>query len=113
MIDARRPHPDIDPDGGISLSCRHLWKIYGPREANALALASEDGPGVGEIVERLRQAGNVPAVCEVSFGVRRGEILVVMGLSGSGKSTVVRCLSRLVEPTSGQVIIDGRDLLAL
>jgi glycine betaine/proline transport system ATP-binding protein len=113
MIEARRPCPDIARDGGISLSCRHLWKIYGPRESNAFTLASEDGFDVGKIVEQLRQTGHVPAVCDVSFEVRRGEIFVVMGLSGSGKSTVVRCLSRLVEPSSGQVIIDGRDLLAL
>jgi glycine betaine/proline transport system ATP-binding protein len=47
----------------------------------------------------------------VNFDVERGETFVVMGLSGSGKSTLVRCLIRLIEPTSGQIIIDGEDVL--
>jgi glycine betaine/proline transport system ATP-binding protein len=106
------PPSAIIPGDGIGLGCRHLWKIYGHRELAALTRAS-DGGNAEEIIEKLRRAGHVPAVCDVSFDVRRGEIFVVMGLSGSGKSTVVRCLSRLVEPTSGQVFIDGRDLLSL
>src|SRR4029079_2305555 len=44
---------------------------------------------------------------------QQGEIFVVMGLSGSGKSTVVRCLSRLVDPTAGEIVIDGQNLLQL
>jgi glycine betaine/proline transport system ATP-binding protein len=44
--------------------------------------------------------------------VRAGEIFVIMGLSGSGKSTLVRCLSRLVEPTAGEILFEGRDLLS-
>ena len=43
--------------------------------------------------------------------MHEGEIFIVMGLSGSGKSTLVRCLSRLIEPTYGDVVFDGRDLL--
>jgi glycine betaine/proline transport system ATP-binding protein len=48
----------------------------------------------------------------VSLEIRAGEIFVIMGLSGSGKSTLVRCMSRLIEPTSGQILFDGRDLLS-
>jgi len=55
----------------------------------------------------------VVAVKDVSFGVRRGDTFVVMGLSGSGKSTLVRCISRLIEPTSGQIIIHGEDMMAM
>jgi glycine betaine/proline transport system ATP-binding protein len=47
----------------------------------------------------------------VSLEVRTGEIFVIMGLSGSGKSTLIRCLSRLVEPTAGEILFNGRDLL--
>lgn len=50
------------------------------------------------------------AVHEVDLTVRRGEVYVLMGLSGSGKSTVLRMLNRLVEPTTGTVTLDGRDL---
>jgi glycine betaine/proline transport system ATP-binding protein len=52
-------------------------------------------------------------VRDVSFDVRKGEVFVVMGLSGSGKSTLVRCLTRLIEPTSGEVTIDGEDVLSM
>ncbi len=61
----------------------------------------------------LAETGCVLAVRDVSFSVREGETFVIMGLSGSGKSTLVRCLSRLIEPTRGQVIIDGEDMLAM
>ena len=50
------------------------------------------------------------ANADVSFDVYAGEIFVIMGLSGSGKSTIVRCLSRLVEPTAGDIILDGENL---
>ncbi|WP_306316760.1 MULTISPECIES: glycine betaine/L-proline ABC transporter ATP-binding protein [unclassified Streptomyces] len=53
------------------------------------------------------------AVRDVSFTVAPGELFVVMGLSGSGKSTLLRMLNRLVEPTSGELSVDGRDLLAM
>jgi glycine betaine/proline transport system ATP-binding protein len=52
-------------------------------------------------------------VNNASFEVDNGEILVIMGLSGSGKSTLLRCISRLTEPTAGQIILDGHDLLSL
>ena len=48
----------------------------------------------------------------VDLEVRAGEIFVIMGLSGSGKSTLVRCLSRLVEPTAGEILFNGENLLA-
>ena len=60
-----------------------------------------------------QKAGHVVAVKDVSFEVDTGETFVVMGLSGSGKSTLVRCLIRLIEPTSGQVLINGQDVLAM
>ena len=61
----------------------------------------------------MAQTGGVLAVRDVSFQVREGETFVIMGLSGSGKSTLVRCLGRLIEPTRGEVLIDGEDLLAM
>ncbi len=43
--------------------------------------------------------------------MREGEIFIIMGLSGSGKSTLVRCLSRLIEPTAGEILFNGKNLL--
>ncbi|GDY29675.1 glycine/betaine ABC transporter ATP-binding protein [Gandjariella thermophila] len=53
------------------------------------------------------------AVDGVSFTVNRGELFVVMGLSGSGKSTLLRMVNRLVEPTAGELLIEGRDVAAM
>ncbi|MEM9969444.1 MAG: betaine/proline/choline family ABC transporter ATP-binding protein, partial [Pseudomonadota bacterium] len=61
--------------------------------------------------EALAAKGWVAAVRNASFDIARGEVFVIMGLSGSDKSTLVRCLSRLIEPTHGSVTIDGQDLL--
>jgi len=96
----------------VKLSCRHLWKVYGNR-ADALARKSELFALAPEMArERLKQAGQFPAVIDASFDVHVGEIFVIMGLSGSGKSTLVRCLSRLVDSSHGHVLLDGEDLLA-
>ncbi len=66
-----------------------------------------------EVARRLRAEGQIVAAADVSFDVGAGETFVIMGLSGSGKSTVVRCLSRLIEPTAGEVLLDGYDLLGV
>ena len=95
----------------VKLSCRNLWKVYGDNAAGFF----EDGNGAvadpAALVEEIRGSGHIAAACDVSFDVQDGEIFVIMGLSGSGKSTVVRCLSRLVEATAGEMLFDGRDLL--
>ncbi len=87
--------------------CRNVWKVFGPRAAEFLATAGAD-----PAPDRLAAAGLVTAVRGVDLTVAEGEIFVIMGLSGSGKSTLVRCLSRLVEPTSGEILFHGRNLLA-
>jgi oligopeptide/dipeptide ABC transporter ATP-binding protein len=60
-----------------------------------------------------KQVGAVQAVDDVSFTVRQGETLGVVGESGCGKSTMGRCIMRLLEPTAGKVIFDGRDITKL
>jgi glycine betaine/proline transport system ATP-binding protein len=59
----------------------------------------------------LEKAGYITAVADATLAVARGEIFVIMGLSGSGKSTLMRCLARLIEPSAGEVIFAGRNLL--
>ena len=98
-------------DGETKISCRNVWKIYG-REPDRFFTARDGGVDAPEaLYERIIASGHIGAACNVSFDVAVGEIFVIMGLSGSGKSTMVRCISRLVEPTAGQVIMDGGDLL--
>ncbi len=100
-------------DGEIKLSCRNVWKVYGERPNRFFSGGEGAVPNPAAHAQTIRDAGNIVAACDVSFDVRVGEIFVIMGLSGSGKSTVVRCLSRLVEPTAGHVLLDGEDLLAV
>ena len=89
------------------LSCRGIWKVFGAERSKF-----EQSGGSDMTAEELLSRGWTAAVRDASFDVARGEVFVIMGLSGSGKSTVVRCLSRLIEPTSGQVDVEGQDLLA-
>jgi glycine betaine/proline transport system ATP-binding protein len=90
-----------------TISCRNVWKVFGTTPAE---FARAGGPDMDED-ERVAR-GWTAAVRDASFDIARGEVFVVMGLSGSGKSTIVRCLSRLIEPTMGDVFIEGTDLLA-
>jgi len=97
--------------GAVKLRCRHVWKVYGPRPERFLTGRQGPVADVVGLAQRIRDSNHIVAACDVNFEVRVGEIFVIMGLSGSGKSTVVRCLSRLVEPTAGEVLLDGQDLL--
>ena len=100
-------------DGEIKLSCRNVWKVYGEQPDRFFASREGAVDDPAGLAEEIREAGDIVAACDVSFDVHVGEIFVIMGLSGSGKSTVVRCLSRLVEPTAGHILLDGEDLLAV
>ena len=100
------------PQRPVKLSCQQLWKAYGPRTGRLGGHDGQFGADRAAVCDRLRSSGHVPAVIDANFVVHTGEIFVIMGLSGSGKSTLVRCLSRLIEPSSGQVLLDGEDLLA-
>jgi len=88
------------------LACKHVWKVFGHGAEDFLA-ANPD-----PTAEDLAKAWMVGAVRDVNLEIAEGEIFVIMGLSGSGKSTLVRCLSRLVEPTAGEIIFNGENLLA-
>jgi glycine betaine/proline transport system ATP-binding protein len=89
----------------VKLAARGIWKLFGPRAAEFLR--ADPAPDSAAVA----RAGLVAAVANVELMIRTGECFVIIGLSGSGKSTLVRCLSRLIEPTAGQVLFDGQDLL--
>lgn len=96
----------------VKLACRNVWKVYNSNETKTYFNPKNghlDDPA--KLADRIRNEGGIPAAANVSFDVHSGEIFVIMGLSGSGKSTMVRCLSRLVEPTHGEILLDGEDLL--
>jgi glycine betaine/proline transport system ATP-binding protein len=85
-----------------------VWKLFG-HDPKAFLRRLGHPPTQDEVAA----SGLIPAVADVSLHIRAGEIFVIMGLSGSGKSTLVRCLSRLVEPSAGEILFDGRDLLRM
>jgi len=91
------------------IAVRNLFKIFGQRPGKAMSLLRQGLPK-DEIFARTGQSVGVQ---DASFEIEAGEIFVIMGLSGSGKSTLVRMLNRLIEPTSGGVLIDGRDITRL
>jgi glycine betaine/proline transport system ATP-binding protein len=90
------------------IKCSSVYKIFGE---NAKKMLREANGNVD--AKAFQDAGCVVGVNNASFEVHRGEMLVVMGLSGSGKSTLLRCISRLTETTSGDIHIDGENLLAM
>jgi len=90
----------------VEVLCQNLWKVFGPHPESVLNVVN-NGATKQEVLE---QTGHVIAVKDVSFEVRENEIFVIMGLSGNGKSTLVRCINRLIEPTKGRVLVDGADI---
>ena len=89
------------------IEVKNVIKIFGPRADAALALIRQ-GRSKGEV---LAQTGCVVGVNDLSLTIGAGEIFVIMGLSGSGKSTLVRHFNRLIDPTSGEILVDGEDIL--
>jgi glycine betaine/proline transport system ATP-binding protein len=83
-----------------------LTKIFGKKKQQALAMVKEQR-SKNEILEKT---GATVGVYDVNFEVNEGEIFVIMGLSGSGKSTLIRLLNRLIEPSGGDIYIDGVDV---
>ncbi len=102
MTDFRDP----PPDDSAKMTCRGVWKLFGPNPREFL-----ESHALNPSPEQLAGGGLIGAVNDANFRVFAGEIFVIMGLSGSGKSTLVRCLSRLIEPTAGEILFEGRDLL--
>jgi glycine betaine/proline transport system ATP-binding protein len=83
-----------------------LYKVFGNNPQLALSML-EKGHSKDKI---FAETGQVVGVHNVSFEVQEGEIFVLMGLSGSGKSTLIRLINRLVDPSAGNVLVDGQNV---
>ena len=64
--------------------------------------------GTGVPSARVRAAGGLTLVCDIALAVETGETVVLLGRSGSGKTTMLRLINRMLEPTSGEVLVEGR-----
>ena len=93
----------------VKLRVNKLTKIFGKHPNHALKLL-EEKKSKDEI---LAETGMTVGVNQATFDIHAGEVFVIMGLSGSGKSTIIRMLNRLIEPTGGSIEIDGEDIVKM
>ena len=93
-----------------TIECRGVWKIFGDREHEALDAIRSRDIGKSEV---FGEFGCIVGVRDVSFEVAEGEIFCIMGLSGSGKSTLIRHVNRLIDPSAGEVLVEGVDVNSL
>ena len=91
------------------IEIKDLVLIYAKNKKN-LQRAAEDYKN-GATREKIFEDGAVVGVDKVSLDIGEGEIMAIMGLSGSGKSSLLKCLNRLNQPVSGQILVDGENIL--
>ena len=89
------------------VSLRGLYKIFGPNDAAMVPYVKE---GMDKAT-LLDQHKHVLGLQDINVDMQPGEITVIMGLSGSGKSTLIRHLNRLIEPSAGEILVDGQDVM--
>ncbi len=97
-----------DPIAPAAIVMEGVWKVFGPRATEAMASILRDGLDKEDVVRRF---GCVVGVADVTVSVAPGEIFCVMGLSGSGKSTLIRHINRLLEPSAGEIFVDGENIM--
>ncbi|MCY4643698.1 MAG: betaine/proline/choline family ABC transporter ATP-binding protein [Bacteriovoracales bacterium] len=105
-----KDHRKNDNDGNKekTIVLKEVWKVFGPRCKEAAEAAKRDALTKEEVFHRF---GCTVGLADCSFDVFPGETFCIMGLSGSGKSTLVRHINRLIEPTSGRILVLGKDIL--
>ncbi|MFT4716867.1 MAG: glycine betaine/proline transport system ATP-binding protein [Paracoccaceae bacterium] len=91
------------------VSLRGLYKIFGEHDKEVLQHV-KNGMGKEDLLEKHK---HVLGLQDINVEMQAGEITVVMGLSGSGKSTLIRHLNRLIEPTAGEILVNGVDVMGL
>ena len=88
---------------------KHLFKIFGAKPASMIDHV-RNGTSKQELLDRYN---HVLGLKDVNIDIPASGIQVIMGLSGSGKSTLIRHFNRLIEPTAGEIIIDGRNVIEM
>ncbi|SFZ85636.1 glycine betaine/proline transport system ATP-binding protein [Devosia enhydra] len=100
---------DMTPNPDLAIRMSGVTKIFGPDPQGALALL-RSGRSKSEVQS---ETNHVVGLDDVSLDIARGQIFVVMGLSGSGKSTLIRHVNRLIDPTAGEIVVEGTDVLKM
>lgn len=96
----------MSEEKNIKIEVKDLCLIFGKNKTQAMKML-EAGATKTEILDKTKCTVGVN---KASFEIENGEVFVIMGLSGSGKSTLLRCLNRLIQPTSGDVIVNGKNI---
>jgi len=91
------------------IEINNVYKIFGSNPKSVLPMV-KDGATKDEILEKT---GHTVGLDNVSLKIEEGETFVCMGLSGSGKSTLIRHLNRLIDPTDGDILIEGTNVMSL
>ena len=91
------------------IEIRNVYKIFGDNPTKVLPMV-QDGASKEEVLEKT---GHTVGLDNVSLSIEEGETFVCMGLSGSGKSTLIRHINRLIDPTSGEVLVEGTNVMDL
>jgi len=91
------------------IEIKSLYKVFGGQPKSILPRI-EAGESKQKILD---ETGHTVGLKDINLTIKRSEIFVIMGLSGSGKSTLVRHFNRLIEPTQGQILVEGEDVLQL
>nr|WP_082664916.1 glycine betaine/L-proline ABC transporter ATP-binding protein [Burkholderia ambifaria] len=95
--------------GSFDIQIKNLYKIFGPRATEYVESVKK---GMSK-VELNRQHGHVLGLRNINIAMPAGCIQVIMGLSGSGKSTLIRHINRLIDPTAGEILVDGVDVVKM
>jgi len=93
----------------VLIQVKDLYKVFGDKPESVMPMVKA-GKSKDEI---LVETGHTVGLKEIDLEIKRGEIFVIMGLSGSGKSTLIRHFNRLIEPTAGEIIVEGTDVMKL
>ena len=97
------------PDKETLIEISGLYQVFGNKAKSVLPMV-KSGKSKDEV---LAETGHTVGLRDINLDVKRGEIFVIMGLSGSGKSTMIRHFNRLIDPTEGQIKVEGEDIMQL